>query len=399
MNHGFLLCILIHALCVTGAAQQPKAIEEVQGTSEADDQVELRFELTSSAVPEGESVYIAGSVAELGNWQPGKVKMVAAGPNRWTHSIKVKRGWSVEYKYTLGSWAREAANARGKPLANLVVDADSSKSIKDQVAFWTTSKARSFSGGVTGEIRFHRQLEFPGLLPRDVAVWLPPDYESSGVRYGVLYMHDGQNLFDPATSSFGVDWQIDESLTRLAKSGDSAPMICVGIFNTKQRSKDYLPGDQNDKYIEFICSKLKPLIDRSYRTKTERESTAIGGSSNGGICAFRCAWERPKIFSRAICFSPAFKYSRQNGELVVDYVSTVGESKLPDPMPKFFIANGGVGLEKQLQPGIDEMLELLSNKGLKQGEQFIWKKYPSDRHEEAAWARQFADTLKWLGEK
>src|SRR6185436_4099224 len=126
------------------------------------------------------------------------------GDHTWTKEISISRPLSIEYKYTLGSWEREGADANGSPLANFVADVRQDKTVKDVVLFWTKGgRQRVNHGQITGTVRYHRVLRGAGIQDRDLVVWLPPKYEADVTqRYPVIYMHDGQNIFDPTTSSF-----------------------------------------------------------------------------------------------------------------------------------------------------------------------------------------------------
>lgn len=321
-------------------------------------------------------VFITGNLPTLGNWNPSKVPMKPMGDHRWSFEIRCKPDYPIEYKYTLGSWKKEGANADGRPLQNFVVQSKIDKVVKDQIAFWTKGDAQPVQGQITGTVKYHRQIKGSGVLPRDIIVWLPPDYEKKADRYPVLYMHDGQNIVDPKTSSFGVDWQVDEICTKLIKSKKINPLIVVGIYNTPARVKEYLPGKTGRAYEQFVVGVVKPLIDKNYRTKKDRNNSAVAGSSAGGICAFRMAWDYPDIFSKAICMSPSFKYTRPDGTKSVDYGQSFGNSQRPVPTPYFYLDNGGIGLEKLLQPGIDEMLFAMKDKGMVAGEDYMWKLFP-----------------------
>jgi starch binding protein with CBM20 domain/putative esterase len=191
---------LITVLCLSFQAQDQRAIH-------------LTFILTSPDLPSDTSVYITGSVEQLGMWNPGKVKMDSRGEHTWAKEIVVNGPLSIEYKYTLGAWEREGADANGSPLANLVAEASQDKTINDTVLFWTKGgRQRVNHGQITGTVRYHRGLKGAGIQDRDLIVWLPPGYEADQTRrYPVVYMHDGQNIFDPVTSAFGVDWSVDET--------------------------------------------------------------------------------------------------------------------------------------------------------------------------------------------
>jgi Putative esterase/Starch binding domain len=228
---SFLLKLcLAAALCLNLQAQNEPAIH-------------VTFILTSPDLPADTSVYITGSLEQLGPWNPGKVKMDSKGNHTWTKEIVINRPLSIEYKYTLGSWEREGADASLSPLSNFVTNVSKDKTVKDTVLFWTkTGRQRVNHGQITGTVRYHRALKGAGIKERDLVVWLPPDYEADkSRRYPVIYMHDGQNIFEPVTSSFGTDWSIDETADDLIKKKSIEPVIVVGIYNTSDRMKEYTP--------------------------------------------------------------------------------------------------------------------------------------------------------------
>ncbi len=358
--------------------------------------VRLVFQLHAPDLPSETKVYLAGSLKELGNWQPDQVLMNACGNHRWGYCLEVEPTKAIEYKYTLGSWQREGADAQGQPLSNFVLHADQNATAQDEVLFWSKPQPPKIVGQITGELRYHRQLEFEGLQPRDLIVWLPPGYETSEQRYPVLYMHDGQNLFDPRTSAFRVDWQVDETCTELIAAEKIPPLIVVGISNTSDRTKEYLPSELGKKYQQMILEEIKPLVDREYRTKSTREHTFVGGSSAGGLCAMMLAWEHPEVFSGALCFSPALRIENKHRNISLNYVQTVEDSPPPKHPLFFYFDNGGIGLEATLQPGIEAMLEALSDKGFRKNEDFVWVLDKDARHTESAWADRFPAAVQSL---
>jgi predicted alpha/beta superfamily hydrolase len=366
--------------------------------------VDVTFRLRAPDLAEGTEVFITGSVPGLGNWDPGKLRMTTADNHVWTYQLTANDGQTIEYKYTLGSWEREGAGADGRPLPNFSVTVHGSKVQDDTVNFWTSGQRREIRGQITGTVRYHRAMSGDGILPRDVIVWLPPDYQDDGgqagnaaARYPVLYMHDGQNIIDPMTSSFGTDWEVDETCTRLIAENKIPPLIVVGIYNTPDRSKEYLPGPKGDAYAKFILQTLKPFIDGNYRTKPERESTFVGGSSAGGLSAFMLTWEHPEKFSAAICMSPAFRLEKKSSsDTAIDYVSNVERGARPGQPVFFYMDNGGVGLEAALQPGVDAMIAALKAKGFVEGQDFVYVGDPEARHFEAAWAKRFPYAIESL---
>ncbi len=228
-------------------------------------------------------------------------------------------------------------------------------------------------------------------MPRDIIVWLPPSYDSLPDRfYPVLYMQDGQNVIDPLTSSFGIDWQIDEVADRLIKAKSIEELIIVGIYNTPQRGQEYNNNKFGSAYINFIIEELKPFIDRTYKTLPDCKNTSVAGSSSGGLISFIIAWENPDIFAKAACFSPAFKIGK------IDCIAPVRNYLGAKKDILIFIYNGGIGLEEQLQPGIDEMIEALIEKGYIENEDFLFVKDTLAEHNESAWSKRVYRFLEFL---
>ncbi|RLD37440.1 MAG: histidine kinase, partial [Bacteroidetes bacterium] len=280
------------------------------------------------------------------------------------------------------------AGANGLPLQNFILKPKGDTLVKHDIYFWLDGQPRVVGGQISGNVEYLGQMHGDGILDRDVIVLLPNDYESNTEKqYPVLYMHDGQNLFDPTTSSFGVDWQIDETLDSLSKLGTVEIPIVVGIYNTNERTADYTIGKQSQDYMRFVVETVKPFIDKKYCTLTDAKNTAVGGSSYGGLISFKMAWEYPHIFSKAFCLSPAFKV--QN----IDYVQNVLDYKGERKNLTFYIDNGGIGLEEQLQPGIDDMLEALEVRGYKKDKDFFYITDKKARHFESDWAKRMPNAF------
>jgi len=351
----------------------------------------VTFILQSPNLPDSSKVYITGNAPQLENWNPAGVEMKFTGNHTWQQQLQLQPQNGLEYKYTLGSWAQEGTDTAGYPLQNFIINVANDTVIKDEVNNWQKGKKAPVAGGITGTVKYHRSLKGKGIPARDLVVWLPPNYDTAKrKRYPVLYMHDGQNIFDPATSAFGNEWRIDETADSLIRSHTIEPIIVVGIYNTPKRSNEYTPGKLGSAYMDFVVNTVKPLIDQTYRTKPGPKNTATGGSSAGGIIAFMLAWEHPQVFSKAICMSPAFKIED------IDYVDDVLAYQGKKKSLFFYIDNGGIALENKLQPGVDKMLAALKAKGYKEGKDFYWEKAPKAPHSEAAWAKRMPTALKLL---
>ncbi|WP_245868572.1 alpha/beta hydrolase-fold protein [Pontibacter ramchanderi] len=352
----------------------------------------VTFRVHAPTLPVTQQVYLSGGTAALGNWQPNQVKLQLVGEQVWEKTLYLKDP-SVAYKFTLGSWDTEATDTAGKPLPNFHLQLKADTIVQHELRNWLKSRDRKISGVITGKVIYHHNLSADGLKPRDLVVWLPPGYEKGNKHYPVLYMHDGQNVFDPATSSFGVDWRLDETADSLIRSNQIEPVIIVGIYNTPDRMEEYVPGAKGSAYMDFVVNTVKPLIDQNYRTKSGSKYTLTGGSSAGGIMAFMLAWEYPKVFSKAICMSPAFKIMH------IDYVKEVQAYSGKKKKLKFYIDNGGIELEARLQPGIVEMLQALQQKGYREGKDYHWVRDEKAQHNEAAWAKRMPQALHFLLKK
>lgn len=359
--------------------------------------VHVTLALVAPTLPDTVAVYVAGGIPQLGNWNPGKVRLSPRGSHTWSVDITIDGPQSIEYKFTLGSWEREAADSTGAPLRNLVALVRGDTTIATTVRAWTSgTRARVLNGQVTGTLKYHRGIKGVGLADRDIVVWLPPGYEAGrGTRYPVLYMLDGQNVFDPATSSFGTDWAVDEAADSLIRARAIRPLIVVGVFNTPNRSAEYLPGATGTAYMEFMVHTVKPLIDATYRTRRDAKSTLVGGSSAGGIAAFMLVWEHPDVFSRALALSPAFQ-APAGSRMTLDYVANVRATSRPPKGVRFYIDIGGVGLEEQLRPGVDAMLAALKAKGYRTGRDYLVVYDPGAEHFELAWRKRFPAALAWM---
>ena len=187
----------------------------------------------------------------------------------------------------------------------------------------------------TGAIIVHNKFPSKQLaLPRDVVVYLPPDYDTSDDhRYPVLYMQDGQNLFNEASSFNGVEWKMDETAQRLIQANAVQPMIIVGIYNTEQRTGEFTPpamgtgvkGDlgkaRGDAFSNFVAEELKPFIDARYRTLSDAHTPGIGGSAMGGLASLYIAKANPDVFGVVAVCSPWLRAPDGQATLMPDYAS------------------------------------------------------------------------------
>jgi predicted alpha/beta superfamily hydrolase len=236
---------------------------------------------------------------------------------------------------------------------------------------------------------------------RNILVYLPPGYdELSEIRYPVLYMHDGQNLCNPADAFGGVAWAVDETANRLILAGEVSPMLIVCIYNAgEQRINEYTPvpairgrmrghGGKADDYGKMIVEELKPFIDREYRTRPEREYTGLGGSSLGGLVSLYLGLRRPDIFSRLAVMSPSVWWANNQ---IIREVAKIGER-----LPLRIWLDIGKREGPQIKHQVRALKEMLLANGWRSGEDLAYFEFPNARHEESAWAARFGEVLKFL---
>ncbi len=341
----------------------------------------VKFIVRAPLLKENSQIYITGNDSLLGNWNPAAAPLIKEDDSTWTITFQFAEGTNLEYKFTRGSWTNEAVEADGKISGNSKFTVQKDTTIFRVILTWKDNFNSNKDGRITGRAEYIKNLKGEGIKARDIVVWLPPEYDkNSAERYPVLYMHDGQNILDPATSAFGNEWRMDETADSLIKANSINPIIIVGIYNTPDRSREYSYGEEGDDYMNFIIHKLKPLIDKKYRTLSDRLNTATGGSSLGGLISLVLAWQHPDVFSKAICISPAFHIEDY------DYVSIIKSYTGRKKNLKIYIDNGEEGLESRLQPGVNEMIAVLKDKDYKMGKDLLFIKDKNGSHSEASWA-------------
>ena len=231
---------------------------------------------------------------------------------------------------------------------------------------------------------------------RDVLVWLPPDYDDNR-RYPVLYMHDGQNLFEPDTAfQKGEHWRLGETATELIEDGAIEPLIIVGIYNAgDQRKEEYTPtrdirlgGGHADDYGRMIVDELKPFIDRTYRTQTAPASTGIAGSSLGGLVSLYLAFTHPQVFRRVAALSPSVWWNNRA------ILKTVRQVRSKPPLRMWVDMGTAEG-----RRGLDDARLLkaaLVGLGFAAGTDLHYAEYEGATHSEESWAERVAPMLRWL---
>ena len=305
-------------------------------------QLTLRVTVPANTPP-NDALFVAGS---FNGWNPASPQYrLAKEGDAWTITLPPTVRGGVEFKFTRGAWDSAEADSAGRGVDNrtFVIPATGAATYEGRILAWVkpgTRPARAHTARASVQV-LDTAFAMPQLgRTRRIWIYLPPDYATSGKRYPVLYMHDGQNLFDAATSYAG-EWGIDESLDSLAARGDRG-VIVVGIDNgSEQRMNEYSPwrhpqsgGGEGDRYVQFLVQTLKPFIDRRFRTLPDREHTGVMGSSMGGLISLAAAFRHPEVFGRVGVFSPSLWFN--------DSVYVAARALRPvGGGPRFYFASGG----------------------------------------------------------
>jgi predicted alpha/beta superfamily hydrolase len=270
-----------------------------------------------------------------------------------------------------------------------------------------------------GKVERLPEIKSKYVAPRNVDVWLPDGYAPGKKKYPVLYMHDGQNVFDPKTSYKGVAWEVDSVLTALRRQKQVPDCIVVGIWNTPKRVVEYTPAAPfaklpapfragyeqalqsapvSDAYLKYIVEEVKPYIDQHYATRPDREHTFIMGSSMGGLISLYAALEYPRVFGGAGCVSthwtmnPAENAPPDFTNAMISYL----DAKLPAKnKPRLYFDYGTTTLDARYEPHQLRIDSVLRAHGYGP-KQWTTRKYEGAAHDEASWQKRVAVPLQFL---
>ncbi|MHA7057643.1 alpha/beta hydrolase [Aquimarina sp. M1] len=268
-----------------------------------------------------------------------------------------------------------------------------------------------------GEVVIHKDFKSEYVIPRNVEVFLPDGYDANSKdKYNVLYMHDGQNVFNSKTSYTGIDWGVDEVVDSLIKIGMIKNTIVVAPWNTvKKRFSEYMPEapaevtssaaikaalKQNtgfddlysDEYLMFLVEELKPFIDNTYNVYTKAENTAIMGSSMGGLISLYAICKYPEVFGAAGCVSTHWPVP----VLGEAYMKTL-PTTLPDPETHtIYFDFGTETLDAQYEPYQKKVDQMMIDKGYTEGKNWITKKFEGAAHNEKSWNERVHIPLQFL---
>ena len=265
------------------------------------------------------------------------------------------------------------------------------------------------SSGVKGTLVYWQDVASEFLTEtRHVEIWLPPGYdEDTQRRYRVIYMSDGENLFDPRIANTGIDWGVDEAMMRGAEQGLFEPAIVVATWSTAKRRDEYSPWHDAPLYARFLIEELMPQVDAEFRTLTGPANTFVMGSSMGGLLSFYLGKNHPDLFGACGCVSTAFLLSPAtraqfeerdaSREDVTPYI--VRDIENGDTVPggvRMFFDYGTEGLDSRYGSEYDAVRDWLLGQGLVEDEDFLIRVYEGADHNEPSWRARLDDQLLWL---
>lgn len=357
-------------------------------SAEAQHRVTFRL-VQRPASHSGDSIFVSGS---FNRWKAVPEFAFSRSSDDTIQCTALLPADDYEYKCIRGSWDKVETGTGGTFKANRFLRLQSDTVIEVSIEAWRDDfPPEPPRHTVSDNVRVMDTAFFIPQLNRSRKIWvyLPPGYEKGNKHYPVLYMHDGQNLFDEFYSGFG-EWGVDECLDSLIAKGRPASIV-VGIENGPRRFNEYNPfyferfGEgEGDAYIDFIANTLKPYIDRHYRTLRTKEHTLIAGSSMGGLISYYAILRKPDVFGKGGIFSPAF--------WTAGAIRSLTDSLASRMTAKVFFYMGG----KEGGTYIQDMLDVQESLGAGSSSMIYSIIDPESGHNEPAWRKWFPEFYNWI---
>ncbi|MBK9687256.1 MAG: alpha/beta hydrolase [Saprospiraceae bacterium] len=354
---------------------------------------QLTIRVTSwPSQPATPEIYLAGN---FNGWNPGlsgyQLKLDSGGV--YTITIQPSPA-NLEFKFTRGSWSTVEKNAAGQDIANRKFTYNGSPATLNlSIAGWGGGSQTSTASA--NVVLLDDDLPIKSLQrSRKIWLYLPPDYHSKPDKiYPVIYMLDGQNVFDNATS-FSGEWRVDETLDSLFQKGDGGCIVVAIANGEAQRINEYSPwihaqygGGDGEKFLLFLTEELKPYIDQHYRTRPESDQTAIMGSSMAGLFSFYAGFERPDVFGRQAPMSTSFWFAPAAFNWIKDKVPANKDIKV-------YLTVGTKEGGSQLMD-MQKMYNLLLQEGF-DSEKIKADSDTNEGHNEQYWSKKFPVVYQWL---
>lgn len=357
-------------------------------------QVTIVIESIPENTPEEDFIFIAGG---FNAWNPGdeNYKLIKNSNDEWQIELDAEvEGTQIEFKFTRGSWETVEKDENGQEMSNRQFIYGNGESVSFSISTWADGGSGGGSSTASDNVSILSEDFFMPPLNRNRRIWLylPPDYHISDKNYPVLYMHDGQNIFDSFTS-FSGEWEVDETLDNLAEEGINVPIV-IGIDNGGGHRLDeysawvntqYGGGEGRD-YMQFITETLKPYVDENYRTLSDKAHTGMVGSSLGAFISHFGAFQHADVFGKLASFSPSFWYS----DSVWAFTELNAQSNDTKVYQIVGSEEGGTMLENMEQMHDDLISYGYDEQSLKS------KVVDGAGHNEALWRGEFEDAYLWL---
>jgi len=357
-------------------------------------QYTVRIVVNSVAAKPNDAIYLSGN---FNNWNPAdnNFKLKPFGGGRLVVVLNDMKPGNYEYKFTRADWSKVETTAKGEDIANRTFTLSTDTSIEVSIAGWKDDfPDKPIPNTASANVHILDSAFFIPQLNRYRRIWiyLPASYQKEKNKlYPVLYMQDGQNLFNEQTAAFHTEWGIDECLDTLAQQLHKE-CIVVGIDNdSTKRLNEYNPYDNNKygkgegkQYLDFVANTLKPFVDKNYRTLKDAKHTFIGGSSMGALISMYALVQYPNVFGGAAVFSPSFWVAP---EIYTD----VTNAKWQKTFQIYFYA--GQKESNRMVIDMQRMFNIIKQKNCCRVENVT---FPLGQHNEKYWRDEFDDFYRWL---
>lgn len=338
-------------------------------------------------------MFISGSFNDWSADDPD-FQMSRTGAADFEYDFKMKNNVTepIEYKYTRGSWDECELDSGGNDAKNRILPKGETV-VHDHAPDWKMN-GLPYTPALRPLIKtIDEHFEIPQLIKtRRITALLPHDYETSGKRYPVLYLQDGQNLFDDF-APFG-SWELIKRLAWMADKGLPEFIVIAIDHAEKERIREFTPSTktklgvgEGEKYAGFLAETLKPHIDKTFRTLPGREHTGIGGSSMGGLISIYAAMQNPLLFSRLMVFSPSLWVTPDLPRRFI--------YQTPDFNGKVFLYGGGLE-GSNMTFYLEHFREIIQKDPHNRGIELKLEINPKGRHSESDWGKVFPQAAKWL---
>jgi len=354
---------------------------------------QLRLSLIIKNLPSyhrpDDSIFVTGSFC---GWDPALPSMrLRPRDGKPGITIELPKGM-FEYKFTRGDWDRVESSKKGTPTQNRNIQLESDTTVEVSIEHWADhfpkqpkQSTASPNVHVIDTAFFIPQLQ----RPRRIWIYLPPNYASSADRYRVIYLQDGQNVFDQASAAYG-EWGVDEAMDSLGEQAGYCILVAVDNGG-ERRINEYAPYDmerfgrgEGKEYVDFLAHTLKPFIDAGYRTLPQPENTYVAGSSMGGLISLYAMLRHPSVFGGAGIFSPAFWVNPQ--------IRDIDARKARNLNGRLYFYAG----EQESDQMVPDMLAVADSLRQHSGARIETVIRPEGRHDEASWRTEWENFYRWV---